>query len=82
MSAPDISEAIDQIAERFPHWNVYATRNPDGTPAVLMATRRRPLTNAEQAAGLARTLPMGYFGDLVEQLAEQDRLERALGGDL
>jgi hypothetical protein len=72
---------IEQIAAQFPQWNVYATRNPDGSPAALMASRRRSLTQAEQAAGLACTLPMGYFGDLRAQLAEQERLERALGGD-
>jgi hypothetical protein len=70
---------IEQIATEFPGWNVYATRHPDGSPATLMATRRRTLTQDEQAAGLACTLPMGYFGDLCEQLAEQERLERALG---
>jgi hypothetical protein len=73
-------ETIDQITEQFPQWNVYATRHPDGSPATLMASRRRTLTQAERAAGLACTLPMGYFGDLREQLAEQERIERALGG--
>jgi hypothetical protein len=77
MSTPD---TIEHLQAQYPRWNVYTTRNPDGSPATLMATRRRTLTQDEQAAGLARTLPMGYFGDLCEQLAEQERLERALGG--
>jgi hypothetical protein len=78
----DSREVLGQeIRKNYPGWNVYVTRNPDGTPAALMASRRRRLTNAEQAAGLAATLPMGFFGDLVEQLAAQARLERAMGGD-
>jgi hypothetical protein len=73
-------QGIDQLAARFPAWNVYTTRCPDGSPATLMATRRRGLTQDERAAGLAATLPMGFFGDLCEQLVERERLERALGG--
>ena len=59
----------------------HATRHPDGSPATLMATRRRPLTQAELDAGLAYTLPMGFFGDLRTQLAEQTERERALSGE-
>jgi hypothetical protein len=76
--SPVTAEAAEQIAAEHPGWNVYATRHPDGTPAALMATRRRYLTQAELNAGLARTLPMGFFGDLRAQLAEQEQRERAL----
>ena len=69
---------IDQIAAQFPHWHIWRGRREDGTPGDLMATRRRDLTQAELDAGLARTLPMGFFGDLRTQLAEQERRERAL----
>jgi hypothetical protein len=73
-------ETIDQLAQEFPDWNIWATHNEDGTPATLMATRRRDLTQAELNAGLARTLPMGFFGGLRTQLAEQERRKNALGG--
>jgi hypothetical protein len=43
-----------------------------------MATRRRVLTDMELHAGLAHTLPMGFFGDLRKQLAEQAEREDML----
>jgi hypothetical protein len=72
---------IEQITAQFPRWHVWRGRRGDGTPGDLMATRdRSDLTDAELAAGLAVTLPLGLSGDLRAQLAEQERLERALGG--
>ena len=64
---------IADLEAQYPNWNIYVTRHPDGSPAALMATRRRHLTQAELDAGLALTLPMGFFGDLRAQLAEQER---------
>jgi hypothetical protein len=69
--------AIEQIAAEFPAWRFWRGKRADGKPGELMATRRRYLTAAELAAGLAITLPMGLFGDLRTQLAEQAELERA-----
>jgi hypothetical protein len=69
---------IADLAAQYPNWNIYLTRHQDGSPAALMATRRRHLTQAELDAGLALTLPMGFFGDLRTQLAEQEQRERAL----
>jgi hypothetical protein len=43
-----------------------------------MATRRRVLADVEMHAGLAHTLPMGFFGDLRKQLAEQAERENTL----
>jgi hypothetical protein len=73
---------VEQIAAQFPRWRIWRGRRDDGGPGDVMATRRRRgLTDAELAAGLADTLPMGLSNDLCAQLAEQERLERALGGD-
>ena len=69
------------LAADFPSWHVWQARRGDGTPGDLMATRRRDLSDEEMRRGLARTLPMGYGTDLRTQLAEQVRLEDALGGD-
>ena len=71
---------IADLEAQYPNWNIYPTRHDDGTPGVLMATRRRHLTQTELDAGLAYTLPMGYFGDLPTHLAERQRRQNALGG--
>lgn len=64
----------ERLSVEYPGWKIWST---DG--GVLMASRRRALTDAEVAAGLARTLPYGD-DDLAGQLAEQARIERALSG--
>jgi hypothetical protein len=79
--APTDKETIEQFSAEFPHWRFWCSRDGDGRPEELMATRRRDLTQAELDAGLASTLPMGHGADLREQLAEQAERERALGGE-
>ena len=77
---PTTEEAMEQLAAEFPGWRFWCSQDGD-SPGELMATRRRDLTDAEVAAGLARTLPMGHNADLLRaQLAEQARLEDAMGG--
>jgi hypothetical protein len=66
------------LAEEFPEWHLWCSRGGDGEPRALMATRRRMLTDTEIDAGLARTLPMGFHGDLRTQLAEQAEREDTL----
>jgi hypothetical protein len=66
------------LAAEFPEWHLWCSRGGDGEPCALMATRRRVLTDTEIHAGLARTLPMGFHGDLRTQLAEQAEREDAL----
>jgi hypothetical protein len=78
---PPGEEIIEQFSTEFPHWRFWFTRDGDGQPDELMATRRRDLNEAELDAGLAYTLPMGHGGDLREQLAEQTERENALGGE-
>jgi hypothetical protein len=79
---PDGDNSEQQaLAAEFPEWRLWRSRGPNGEPCALMATRRRTLTGMEMNAGLARTLPMGYFGDLRKQLAEQAEREDTLRDD-
>jgi hypothetical protein len=66
------------LAAQFPEWHLWCSRDVAGEPCALMATRRRVLTDVEMDAGLARTLPMGFFGDLRKQLTEQAEREDTL----
>lgn len=62
----------------WPQWRVWRT-----TAGTLMATRRRDLSDAELAAGLAMTLPAGVCGpSLPDQLAEQAAIEERLSARL
>ena len=80
MSHTSTEQVIAQLTAQYPGWNVWRSNDGDG-PGELMATRRRVVTDTEMRAGLARTLPVGYHGDLRAQLAEQAEREDALGGD-
>lgn len=71
-------ELVEQLQRQYPAWNIWRARRDDELPGDLMATRRRSLTNDELAAGLARTLPIGFHGDLPTQLAEQAATESDL----
>lgn len=76
---PVMDDVEKTLAREYPQWHFWWSRDSGGEPSELMATRRRNLTADEIEDGLAPTLPMGFGGDLREQLAEQTRRERALG---
>jgi hypothetical protein len=63
-----------ELARRFPGWSFWWSRDSEGQPAALHATRLRRLTDAETKEGLAQTLPYGVSGDLLQQLEQQKRL--------
>jgi len=65
----------DALARRFSGWRFWWSHNDQGEQAVLNATRRRHLTDAELNNGLAQTLPYGHGSDLVNQLEQQERLQ-------
>lgn len=75
-------DLVTGLARQYPTWHIWRGRRADNSPGDPMATRRRDLSSAELDAGLARTLPMGYHGDLPTQLAEQAARESYLDGPL
>ena len=73
MNSPTTLEDVQQLQADYGHgWNV---RMLHGT---ARATRRRDLSDAENAAGLAMTLYDGDRGSLAEQLIEHARIEESL----
>ncbi|GAB3667867.1 hypothetical protein GCM10027589_34040 [Actinocorallia lasiicapitis] len=69
------------IAEFGDEWKFKRGRRSDGEPGDLMCTRRRPLSRAEEDAGLCVTLPMGYtqsVADLERQLRQQIQRAKVL----
>ncbi len=73
-SEPDPTQA--RLEEKWPDWTFWWSRPDHGRQPTLYATRRRHLTLAEHAKGLAATLPFGHRGDLAQQLEDQAALEK------
>jgi hypothetical protein len=77
---PDWSLA--SLAAEFPSWHAWRDRDGRGTDQVWFATRRRRLSAAETAAGLAFTLSAGDAESLHGMLAQQRVIEERAAGEL
>lgn len=69
-------QVLQQYAERWSLWRARNEGDKDGEPTgSWAATRRRPPTPQQGLEGMARTLIEPNEGELLEALAEQNRIE-------
>jgi len=72
---------LAELAAESPGWHVWCGRDGRGADQGWLATRRRRLSAAQIAAGLAATLSAGDPESLHGMLAQQRVIEeRAAGG--
>jgi hypothetical protein len=69
-------DALATLAETFPGYHLWRSRDGGGNPASYCATRTRPLSREEVWAGLFRTLIAASPEELRSQLARQTGAER------
>ena len=70
------------LAAEFPGWHIWRGRDGRGADQGWFATRRRRLSAAEAAEGLAATLSAGDAASLHAMLARQQVIgERTAGGE-
>ena len=71
--------ALAELAAESPGWHVWRGRDGRGADQGWYATRRRRLSAAQVAAGLAATLSAGDAESLHGMLAQRVSEERAAG---
>ena len=73
---------LAELAAEFPGWHVWRGRDGRGADQGWFATRRRRLSAAQVAAGLAATLSAGDAESLHGMLAQQRVIEERAAGAL
>lgn len=65
------ADTLESLADDFPGYCLWRSRDSAGNPASYCATRTQPLTSTEAWAGMARTLIAASAEKLREQLEAQ-----------
>lgn len=69
------SDTPSTLAEEFPGWHVWRSRDEKNVPKGWYATRDQPLSGMEYRQGLYRTLGADDLDGLRKQLEQQARRE-------
>ncbi len=74
-----IEQQIATLEQSYPGWCFTRITEPNGNPGGWQATRRKPLTHSQRAAGLLPNLVRDDAPALVMALAAQDEIARQTG---
>ncbi len=74
-----VEQQLAALNQTYPAWRITRVKRADGTPGGWWATRHRPLTDDQRAAGLVPSIARGDAVALVMELAVQDEIAHQTG---